>query len=277
MNNAQLASAAADLNWTVPATGRPMVRLGRLHARVNVIAPSTRPLAIDPRAVTRVLAWAVVALVFLSTAGQLLRYLGGYPSAYGLVDFVFLDVERNLPTFYSGLQLLFAAGLLATITVLRARDGAPFARQWAVLAAGFMFMATDEWFAFHELVTEPVQDLLAGHAMPRAFTFAWVLPGMALVGVIGVSYIRFLRHLPVETCRTFLLAAFAYLGGAIGFELIGGAYAATHGLANLSYSLIATTEESLELVGIVVFVYGLLNYLANHYAAVRLDFVAAKR
>ena len=54
--------------------------------------------------------------------------------------------------------------------------------------------------------------------------------------------------------------------GAIGFELIGGLQADVHGSKNLTYALITTTEELLEMLGIALFIYAL-----NQHINVRFD------
>jgi len=72
--------------------------------------------------------------------------------------------------------------------------------------------------------------------------------------------------------RTFFVAATIYIGGCIGFELIGGHYAELHGRENLIYSMIATVEESLEMGGIIVFIWGLLTYISENHKEVRLLF-----
>jgi hypothetical protein len=56
----------------------------------------------------------------------------------------------------------------------------------------------------------------------------------------------------------------------VGFELIGGDYWDTHGgKVTLGYILIATVEEALEMAGVILFIYGLLTYLADKYSEVR--------
>jgi hypothetical protein len=88
--------------------------------------------------------------------------------------------------------------------------------------------------------------------------------------VFGLSYLKFLLHLPAKTRWRFVVAATLYLGGAIGMELIGGRYADLHGMENLAYSMTATVEESLEMAGVIVFIYTLLNYIADNYQEIRL-------
>jgi len=88
-----------------------------------------------------------------------------------------------------------------------------------------------------------------------------VIPGAALVALFGIALLRFFRHLPRPTRRRLLAAGILFLSGAIGLELVGGAYSAVHAELNMSYVLIATAEETLEMVGAAVLLYGLLAYI----------------
>lgn len=69
-----------------------------------------------------------------------------------------------------------------------------------------------------------------------------------------------------------MLAAAIYLGGAIGFELVGGQHVELHGEENLTYSVITTIEESLEISGLIFFIWALLKYCEEHYQEVQLRF-----
>jgi hypothetical protein len=70
------------------------------------------------------------------------------------------------------------------------------------------------------------------------------------------------------------MAATIYIGGAIGVELIGSSHAELHGYENWMYSMIATLEESLEMAGLIVFIWALLNYCAHNYKVGRFRFGA---
>jgi hypothetical protein len=133
-------------------------------------------------------------------------------------------------------------------------------------------MAIDEAASIHELLTWPMRSLLGllGQQASGIFFFTWVIPGIAVAMVFGLSYLKFLLHLPAKTRWRFVVAATLYLGGAIGMELIGGRYADLHGMENLAYSMTATVEESLEMAGVIVFIYTLLNYIADNYQEIRL-------
>lgn len=85
--------------------------------------------------------------------------------------------------------------------------------------------------------------------------------------MLGIILLRFLVKLPGRTRLHFLTGGGLFLAGAIMMEMIGGDYWAAHGWAvdgsdkaDLHYALIVSVEEVLEMVGIVVFAYGLLVY-----------------
>ena len=182
----------------------------------------------------------------------------------GLIPLFDVDQEQNIPTFFSVLLILFIVLLLGTIAVLAQKERGPHVAKWAILAFGFMAMAFDEAFQFHEQLVLPLQSLL-GNENLGVFHFTWVIPGIALVLLLGVFYSRFLFQLPPRTRLFFIIAGALYLGGAIGFELIDGRYADLHGQETLAYSLLTTVEEGLEMAGLIVFIWALLMHISERY------------
>lgn len=194
----------------------------------------------------------------------------------GFVPLFDVDHEKNIPTFFSVVLLLIAALLLAVITRLKQNQSAPHASKWAILTAGFMLMAFDEAFQAHENLVAPVKALL-GNGNLGIFYFAWVIPGIAVVVTLGIFFLRFLLYLPASTRIRFIVAGLLYVGGAIGFELIGGRYAELHSELTLTYNMIATVEESLEMTGVIVFIWALLMYIADDYKEVTFQFYGENR
>lgn len=83
------------------------------------------------------------------------------------------------------------------------------------------------------------------------------------VGAVAVFFIPFLLHLP-RRCRVlFVLAASLYLGGALGVERWTDRFAEQDLLDTLEYNLWTTVEESLEMLGVVLFIYTLLAYMTG--------------
>lgn len=229
------------------------------------------PISLNPSSIARALGAIALLLVLASIAGQLMVYLTGHEHVFGLVRLFNVGTELNLPAFFSTFLLLVAALLLAVITILEKKRSASHVSHWTVLSFGFLFMAVDEAVTLHEMLVEPTRKLL-GDGDLGAFYFAWVIPGSVLVLVLGLYFLKFLLHLPAKTRFTFLVAAILYLGGAIGFELIGGRYAELHGTHNLAYNMISTVEESLEMAGVIIFIWALLQYIAGKHKEVRFQF-----
>ena len=198
----------------------------------------------------------------------MIKYSLGHGYVYGFVPLFYVDAEQNIPTLFSVLLLFFAALLLTAISVLKKKQMDPDASNWAALAFWLLFMAVDEASSIHEKLTTPVRGLL-GDGPFGIFYFAWVIPGVAVVCILTLYFLRFHLRLPAKTRTTFLVSSALFISGAIGFELVGGRYAELYGSENLTYSMIATAEESLEMAGVIVFIYALLDYIADHYKEVR--------
>lgn len=79
-------------------------------------------MTLQPSDFTRPLGMVIVALALLSLAGHFWRLWAGGSS---LTRFFDLNRERNLPTWFQGMMLLSAAGLLWSIGCDRARRALP--------------------------------------------------------------------------------------------------------------------------------------------------------
>jgi hypothetical protein len=229
------------------------------------------PISLNPSSIARVLGAMAFLLVLASIGSQLMAYLTGHSHIYGLVPLFYLDVEKNLPTGFSTLLLLFAALLLGVIAVLQRKQTDSPVLYWALLSIGCLFMAVDEAWSFHEMLIKPIRKLLGDDNL-GVFYYAWVIPGIVLILVLAPFFLRFLLRLPAKTRLTFLMAAILYIGGAIGGELIGGYIDELHGKRNLPYIMIVTVEEGLEMAGVIVLIKALLVYIADNYKEVRFHF-----
>ena len=96
--------------------------------------------------------------------------------------------------------------------------------------------------------------------------YAWVVPGLVLVGAVFLLYARFLWRLPPRTRWRFLVAGGLYVGGALGMELLGGKLHTELGYNTPWYIAAAQLEEVLEMSGVIVFIDALLSYASAHLA-----------
>ena len=226
------------------------------------------PILLKPSAVARALGAVALVLLLVSTAGQLVKFLTGHDELMGLLSLTFVGNERNIPTLFSVL-LLASASLVCAVTAALARKGKdPDVWRWVVLSAGFLYLGFDEGLSLHERMSVPIKAYLGDGALGFSHSF-WAIPGLAGVAVLGLFFQRFLGRLPARTRRAFLMAGAIYVGGAVGFELIGGNYAEVHGDENLGYSALVTVEEGMEMGGVIVFIWAVLAHLAEKYGEVR--------
>jgi hypothetical protein len=214
-----------------------------------------------PSRVLRSLVGIIVVLVGLSTAGQAVVHYGpDFPLRDPAANLFYVDFERSLPTLYSSVMLLVAGLLFAVIARAHRREDRPSSRHWAALALVFFILGIDEFAALHELLSGPLRALLDIEGGP--LQFAWVIPAGVVVAAFVAAFARFLVRLPDPFRRRLVVAGLLYVGGALGVELIGGWYSSLHGDSNLSFALISTVEEALEMVGSAVLISALLAYIA---------------
>lgn len=190
------------------------------------------------------------------------------------VRLVWVDGEGNIPSWFSASLLFAAAFLLGIIAAAERRMGARRAMQWAVLCLIFLFLSLDETAQLHELSIVPIRNQTGATGF---FYYAWILPAGICVGVFVLAYLRFLAQLPSRTRRLLLVAGAVYVGGALGVESISGWQAALHGEHNLGYHLVITLEELCEMMGIVLLIYTLLDYLGARFTRLVFHISSATR
>ena len=210
---------------------------------------ATVQISLKSASIAYVLGAAAFFLVFASSAALLADYLTGYNSVviHKIVKLFYVDIELNVPAFFSMLLLLFASSLLTVIAILKRKQMDSYTWQWAILAGGFLFMAFDEIVSVHERLIEPMRAILGKEHLGVLY-FAWVVPAAALVLFIAVCFLKFLWNIPAKTRLHFVIAATLFLGGAIGFEFIEGFHSEIHGKENLTYMILTTVEETLEML-----------------------------
>jgi hypothetical protein len=233
-------------------------------------------ISLNPSAIARSLGVVALLLAIASVVTQLAAYLTSNELVLKLSALFYLDAEQNLPTFFSSCLLLFTAVLLAIVTLLEKTQAAARVRYWAILSFGLLFMAIDEIVSLHEKLIMPFRKLL-GNSNLGIFYFAWVIPAIVLIIFLAAFFWRFLFCLAPKMRSTFLLAATIYLLGCIGCELIGGSYAEIHGVENLIYGAISTVEESLEMLGIIIALWGLMTYINDNYQQVQFVFAPVRK
>jgi len=174
-----------------------------------------------------------------------------------LVKLLNVNLEANLPTYFSALVLLGDAILLAFIAYGSKAIGERF-WHWIGLSAIFVFISLDEMIQIHEQLRAPMEALFNTSGL---LYFAWFIPYLALVVIIGIAYFKFMMRLPKKILKLFILAGVVFVFGAVGMEMLGGMHAEVHSEDTLTYALMYSFEEFLEMSGAVIFFYALIFYI----------------
>lgn len=187
-----------------------------------------------------------------------------------LLDF---NLEANLPTYFSSLLLMGNGFLLALIGSRYKALGQKF-WHWYGLAAIFIFLAFDEMIQIHEQLRAPMEGLFNTSGL---LYFAWFIPYIAVTIIIAIAYFKFMMRLPKKILKLFIIAGMLYVGGAVGMEMLGGWHAEIHGEKTITYALMYSFEELLEMSGAAVFMYALISYITEEFKNFKLKFKLKKK
>ena len=214
-------------------------------------------IVIRPRKFAFVLAALVAFLTAANVLGGMYVYLSGASQTPLLVKLFHFDHEQTIPAFFQSVLLLFCGVLLLLIAVMRRPD---LFYYWIALGGIFVFLAVDEATSIHENLIVVVREGLGTSGLLHS---AWVIPYVLALIPLGLIYLRFLFRLPAFTRNLFVLAAAIYLTGAVGLEMVGAYFYEWGGLRTFRYQITMTAEELLEMIGIGVFVFALMHYMAG--------------
>ena len=204
-------------------------------------------LTLSPRTLTRALLVAALALLACHGVLSILHHrVQELP--WLLLQLFDVDEENNLPTWYSAFLLLAASVLLWVCAQTKRAAGDPWFGHWVVLAVGFLLLSVDEVAGVHETINSII-------------AITWAIPAGVVVGIIGLAFIPFFRHLPRHTAVLFALAGAIYLAGAVALEVLGNSLVGRGLGETLRYKLTTLVEESLEMLGVILFLHTLLRYM----------------
>lgn len=186
-----------------------------------------------------------------------------------LIKLFNVNLEANLPTYFSALVLLSDAILLALIAYRKKALGENF-WHWIGLSTIFVFISLDEMIQIHEQFRAPMEALFNTSGI---LYFAWFIPYVAMVIILGIAYFKFMMRLPKKILQLFILAAVVFISGAVVMEAISGMHAEVHGEETLTYALMYTFEEFLEMSGATIFLFALLKYISSQFNNFKIEFM----
>ncbi len=208
-------------------------------------------------------------LALISVAGQMLRYLSFYDEAFGLIPLTNISRALSIPTIYTVLLLFISSLLLALISILKHSRKDKFRWQWSFLSFMFFYMSLNKGTLVHSLVTRPVRKFLRINFpdLPRSTLDVTVV---FLILVLVCFYIKFIIDLPKRTKLLILLSLAVYLMGFRVINAMAAGFADVYGKDNLNYNLIVTLKKVVEISGIVLGIYTIMDFLEKNFPKIHL-------
>jgi len=233
-------------------------------------------MTVSAAAVGTGLAAIVAFLAAMHVAVMTAKFGFGHDHLLGLTRAFDLNLEANVPTWYSSAAFLLTAAAVGIVAIATRQLHAPFARHWTLLALIFVYLSLDEVSRFHEhwgaLLERPLAWMRRADTVGGIFRNLWVIPAGLVALVVGLSYLRFLGHLPRKTRTIFLASGTLFVAGAVGMEMVGAHLSATGLRSSAQFAVLVTVEEVLEMGSIVLFLYGVVEYLESHVRVVEIRF-----
>lgn len=182
------------------------------------------------------------------------------------IDKFDVELENNIPTWFSSAILLIAALLFALIAAVKWSGKDRFALYWTALAGLFFFMSGDETASVHEMFN------MKALPMVNISPDAWIVVAAPLIIIAGVLFFRFFMHLPERIRNLMLLAMGLYIFGGLIIETIAinDVFMVPFRDYNLAYVVLTLIEEVLEMIGVAILIYTLLAYIGHEFETVRL-------
>jgi hypothetical protein len=179
-----------------------------------------------------------------------------------------LSKEPNFLNFYSSLAFIASAVGLVVIALDERRRGGRETRAWALLSCLLGALAVDEAIMIHEMANRTLQNVLD---VGGVLTFAWIIPAGVFAVFVFFAFLGFLRRIDRATSRRFVLGGALVVIGALGMEMVAGVITERWGFYSVHHIVEQVVEEGMEMLGSLVFLYGVLDHIHRHIGSVRLD------
>ncbi|NMC59901.1 MAG: hypothetical protein GYA51_11055 [Candidatus Methanofastidiosa archaeon] len=175
-----------------------------------------------------------------------------------------LDQELSIPSIFS-VRLFWICGIL-TYSISRIKKNLKDStyKYWVYMSFIFIILGFDEGSSIHEKTVIPIK-MLIGVDLPDYLKFAWVIPATIIVILLSLMFKKFIFALPQKTRKLLFLSLFLYLSGALFLEMFGSYFSSNYGIKNLTYNIIVTIEEILEIFGLIIASYSFIDYLEREH------------
>lgn len=206
--------------------------------------------------------FVLVTLILLGLIAGLILLEQGYQLENNRILFRFvelfnLNLEANVPAWYSAFLMIVISGLSLFISKV---NTLPEKKYFLGMSVLFLMMSVDEISSIHEIMNNPVRNALS---LSGAFYWAWIVPGLIFLFMMIFVFRQFFMMINRRFRRLFILSGFIYIMGAVGFEMLGDWLYSNKLGDSYFYIFEVVVEESLEMFGLLLFIYALIEYIKS--------------
>lgn len=223
----------------------------------------------DMLRVHRTLAMIAVGLFVAHCGAMFLKYVVGTDVVFGLVPLFDFYEEHNAPTYFSSFNLLLTSAMLFYIARAKSADKDKGSRAWFVLSFGFLFMSIDEMADLRIVLSNFVKEVLKNERYVESlpfFSVAWTVPMFFIVLMLTIYFVPFLNTLKKKYLIHFMIAGALFVFAVMGMETLGGHHVViTKGVRDITFALLVTIEESIEIGSILYFQFFLIQYIHEYF------------
>ncbi|MCK0165938.1 hypothetical protein MWU52_00085 [Jannaschia sp. S6380] len=181
-----------------------------------------------------------------------------------------LDGEANLPAWFSSMIWLGAGALAALLSHSDVPDRRRWRLHWIGIAVISVFLSLDEAALFHERFGSTLGGLVGAE---RVLFYNWIFYGLAMVALVALIYLPFLLRIDRGTALRMILAGIVFVSGSLGLEMLGAAsrVGAISLIEGRMWLVEITLEETLEMLGVILFIHALLFEFQRGGRAIRIS------
>ncbi|MFO7986526.1 MAG: hypothetical protein R6U38_11740 [Desulfatiglandaceae bacterium] len=231
----------------------------------------------------RLILWIVVFGLAVELAFILLDLIFTYTQWIPVIELrkIFdMTRERSVGTWLST-TLSFFAGLTLLVIFFMVREGGAPKREtisWLILALFFIYMSVDDCAFIHERSGDFVKRMVSYGTLPfglsiivaRFPTYYWQLIMGPFFAAMGLFMLCFLwKRFRVDRLRKYVILSLLGLGSAMFLDFVEGISRVVKKLAMITgmsersvVHILRLTEESLEMVSMLLLLFAFLSYLA---------------
>ncbi len=199
----------------------------------------------------------VTVVIALGLFASVFTNLTGHSSVFGFLRLLNVSSEQSIPTYVSVINLLLASILIFIIYSYEKTNKQNGAGYWLFLSILFLYLSIDESASIHEKFGNIHAYLVREEFIPQILhTYSWIAFGVFFVFAVSIVLLPFVRKLPTDTRRYFLIAGCVFVTGAIGFEYLGAWMLETgvvESRQDMTHLVRRLFEEGFEMYGVVIF------------------------